>query len=100
MKTFKNYLAEEGAGAVPSNNTGSVVGAGDDNSLKMKKMRMWKKIHRRHKPVIEKTGDISPWSSSKYYLQPDGSYKKGGDGRSEGLTKKELEDMGKAHKIK
>jgi hypothetical protein len=27
---------------------------------------------------------------SRYYLQPDGSYKKGGDGRSVGLTLAEV----------
>ncbi len=37
------------------------------------------------------------YSKSLYYLQPDGSYKKGGDGRSEGLKK---EDLPKGAKIK
>jgi hypothetical protein len=46
MKTFKTFLEN-----APGMATGAVVGAGDDNSLKMKKMRLWKKIHRRHKPV-------------------------------------------------
>ena len=30
------------------------------------------------------------YSKSKYYLQPDGTYKKGGDGRSAGKTLKEV----------
>lgn len=95
MITFKQFISEE----APANNTAAAPGAGSDNTLHMKKMRLWKTIHRRHKLKYEKKGDISAWSKSKYYLQPDGSYVKGGDGRSEGLTRKQLEDMGKAHKI-
>lgn len=34
------------------------------------------------------------WSKSKYYLQPSGKWKKGADGRSEGKTRKQLEDEG------
>lgn len=93
MISFKQFISEE----APATNTTSVPGAGSDNTLHMKKMRMWKMIRRRHK-FNEKAGDFT-WSKSKYYLQPDGSYKKGGDGRSAGLTRKQLEDMGKAHKI-
>lgn len=33
----------------PANATTAVPGAGSDNSLHMKKMRMWKAIHRRHR---------------------------------------------------
>ena len=41
----KKYVKEE----APANATTAVPGAGDDNSLHMKKMRMWKAIHRRHR---------------------------------------------------
>lgn len=34
-----------------------------------------------------------PYSKSLYYLQPDGTYKRGGDGRSEGKTLAELKSM-------
>lgn len=30
-------------------------------------------------------------SKSLYYMQPDGSFKKGGDGRSAGLTKAQVD---------
>ncbi len=95
MKTFRTFIFEE----APANNTGGVPGAGDDSSLHMKKMRSFKAIWRRHR-IKEKVGDISPHSSSLYYLQPDGSYIKGGDARSEGLTKTELIKAGKTSKIK
>lgn len=45
MITFKQFINEE----APAVNTGSVPGAGSDNTLHMKKMRMWKMIRRRHK---------------------------------------------------
>lgn len=78
----------------PGNNTASVPGGGDDNSLHMKKMRMYKTIHKRHGvPGMKK--ESKEFSASKYYLQPNGSWKKGGDGRSEGKTKTELNIMGK-----
>jgi hypothetical protein len=32
----------------------------------------------------------TPWSKSLYYLQPDGSWKRGGDGRSPGKTRAEV----------
>ncbi len=84
MITFKQFIAEE----APAVNTGSVPGAGSDNTLHMKKMRMWKNIHRRHR-----------MKEDNYFLQPDGTWKKNGDGRSPGKTKAELTSMGKAHKI-
>lgn len=34
------------------------------------------------------------YSASLYYMQPDGSYKRGGDGRSEGKTLAELKALG------
>lgn len=34
------------------------------------------------------------WVASRYYQQPDGSWKKGGDGRSAGKTAAELRAMG------
>jgi hypothetical protein len=83
------------AGA-PGNNTRSGPGMGDDTSLKMKKARAFKKIWRRHKlPGVKEE-----YSKAKYYLQPDGTWKKGGDGRSPGKTKAELEAMGKGSKIR
>lgn len=84
-------------GGAPGNNTRSVPGAGDDNSLRMRKARMFKKIYRRHntKKEATKLGVREGWSANLYYLQPDGTYKKGGDGRSEGLTKAEVLKAGK-----
>lgn len=38
--------------------------------------------------------------NEKYYLQPDGTWKKNGDGRSEGMTRAELIKAGKASKIR
>lgn len=35
----------------------------------------------------------NPFSKSRYFVQPDGTWKKGGDGRSPGKTLKELKDM-------
>lgn len=44
-QTNEETLHEE----APANNTGSAAGTGDDKSVHMKKMRMWKAIHRRHR---------------------------------------------------
>lgn len=43
---------------------------------------------------------FSEYSKSKYYMQPDGTWKRGGDGRSVGKTKAELLAMGKQSKIR
>lgn len=43
---------------------------------------------------------FSSFLNEKYYLQPDGTWKKNGDGRSEGMTRSELIKAGKASKIR
>lgn len=43
---------------------------------------------------------ISPYNKNLYYMQPDGSYELGGDGRTEGKTYEELKKLGKLDKIR
>ena len=83
---------------LPEDAVGTSVGA---NSVDMSPMGGQTIIvDRRHSlkkvPVLKKRFRqfVEEYSKSKYYLQPDGTWKQGGDGRSEGKTRGELIKMG------
>jgi hypothetical protein len=72
--------------------------------MNSKKKKKDNKMDAENKALVKNTIDINPeleetWSKEKYYLQPDGKWKKGADGRSEGKTRAELENEGLADKI-
>ena len=57
------------------------------------------KITRDNYDRMTEETNIGPHDKTLYYMQPDGSWKKGGDGRSPGKTRVELKAMGKEGKI-
>jgi hypothetical protein len=96
---MRNQVREETG--VPANNTTSGPGMGSDNSLHTRKARIFKNIYRRFNTKKEATrlGVRENYNKNLYYLQPNGTWKKGGDGRSEGKTKEELIKAGCSNKI-
>jgi hypothetical protein len=75
----------------PANNAAGGNLAGVTGEPPVAKKNKYKAANLETTSLLRRT--LKEHSSSLYYLQPDGSYKKGGDGRSKGLTKAEVDKI-------
>lgn len=75
--------------------TGSIPDMSNVKGVTNRKVKKKKK----KKTVVKRYKDFVKESSHLYFLQPNGKWKKGGDGRSPGKTYKQLCDMGKKNLI-